>query len=484
MGPRQVGKTTLARQVVKRLSHPHHFATADAPSQQDLAWVEAQWNIARNIAKEDPHHIALLVLDEIQKVQGWSELVKKLWDEDTWSDLELHVLLLGSSPLLMQRGLSESLAGRFELTFLPHWSYREMKEAFGHTLEQFIIFGGYPGAADLIGDPERWVSYITQSLIETTISKDILHMTRVDKPALLRQLFQLGCAYSAQILSYQKMVGQLQDAGNTTTLAHYLHLLEGAGMLAGIQKYFVGETRKRASSPKLLAMNTGLITALAQGPFGRSGFEADEWGRMVEASVGAHLLAESRSSGIELYYWRHRNHEVDFVLRRGTKVIAIEVKSGRKRGAHPGLHEFGIRFDSSMKLLVGVDGIPVDKFLATSLEHWFEPTGFRPLGFSLQKFKGSVLRHKFHFDEAPEVDGQMVEPRLFLFVSVTDRESIDRVDHFHFARSRTHFFEGGPEPTWEDEFHLIEAVRQRLGEEIRLRENGGQPSSVENPLFV
>ncbi len=484
LGPRQVGKTWLARQVTERIPQVSHFVTADSPTQQDSAWVEVQWNIARGLAKENSGRGALLVLDEIQKVQGWSELVKKLWDEDSWNGLDLRVLLLGSSPLLMQRGLSESLAGRFELTYLPHWSFREMNEAFGYTFEQFVIFGGYPGAADLIADPERWSSYITQGLIETTISKDILHMTRVDKPALLRQLFQLGCAYSAQVLSYQKMLGQLQDAGNTTTLAHYLRLLEGAGMLAGIQKHSMGEIRRRASSPKLLAMNTGLITALAQGPFDRSGYDGEIWGRMVESSVGAFLLGEARSLGFELGYWRHRNHEVDYVLRRGNDVLAIEVKSGRKRGVFSGLQEFGDRFGPSTKLIVGADGVPVDKFLATQVDLWFEPTGFRPLGFAIPEYEESVLRHKFHYDEAPEFDGVALEPRLYLFVSVTDREAVDDVEHYHFARTRTHFVKGGNLPTWEDEFQLIQKVKERLGEELSKRRKGGPLSSLADPIFA
>ncbi len=469
---------------MEQLPQSHHFVSADSPTQQDLAWVEVQWNIARNMAKENPGRTAVFVLDEVQKVQGWSELVKKLWDEDTWNELRLHILLLGSSPLLMQRGLTESLAGRFELTYLPHWSYREMHEAFGYTYEQFVIFGGYPGAADLIDDPERWSSYLTQGLIETTISKDILHMTRVDKPALLRQLFQLGCSYSAQVLSYQKMLGQLQDAGNTTTLAHYLRLLEGAGMVAGIQKHSKGEIRKRASSPKLLAMNTGLITALTQGPFDRSGYDGEIWGRMIESTVGAYLLGEARSLGFELGYWRHRNHEVDFVLRRGDDVLAIEVKSGRKRGVFSGLQEFGDRFGPSTKLLVGASGVPVDQFLATPIDLWFEPTGFRPLGFVIPELVGNALRHKFYYDDAPEVDGVALEPRLYLFISVTDRETVDHVEHFHFARARTQFLEGGARPTWEDEFQLIQKVKEKLGVELARRRKGGRQSSLADPIFA
>ena len=255
VGPRQVGKTTVVRQVMKASGIPFHYASADEPTILDRTWLEQQWDIARLMAK-DKKTGALLVLDEIQKVAHWSSVVKLLWDADTHSDTPLKVVLLGSSPLLIQSGLTESLAGRFEVIAVQHWSFIEMREAFGWNLEQYIFYGAYPGAAELINDPERWRRYILDSLIETTISRDILLLTRVDKPALLRRLFQLGCAYSGQILSYQKMIGQLTDAGNTTTLAHYLELLKGAGMLAGLSKYAYGQVRQRGSSPKLQVLNT------------------------------------------------------------------------------------------------------------------------------------------------------------------------------------------------------------------------------------
>lgn len=250
-GPRQVGKTTLIRQVIDTLKVPSHYASADEPTLKSAVWIEQQWEIGRlNAMKSGKKEEALLVLDEVQKVSGWSEIVKRLWDEDTANKTQLKVVLLGSSPLLIHRGLTESLAGRFEIIPITHWSFSEMKDAFGWNVEQFIYFGGYPGAAGLIDDQERWSRYIIDSLIETTISRDILLMTRVDKPALIRRLFLLGCDYSGQILSYQKMLGQLQDAGNTTTLAHYLELLAGAGMLTGLQKFAGKQIKQRGTSPK------------------------------------------------------------------------------------------------------------------------------------------------------------------------------------------------------------------------------------------
>ena len=260
-GPRQVGKTTLVQQVLADVDRPAVLVSADEPSLRDATWLGAQWERARAAAREAGRPGAVLAIDEVQKVPHWSEAVKRLWDEDTRDRLPLRVVLLGSAPLLVQRGLSESLAGRFEILHLPHWSLAEMGAAFGFSLDQFLYFGGYPGAAPLAGDPPRWRRYLLDSLVETTIARDVLLLTRVDKPALLRRLFELGCRYSGQVLSYTKMLGQLHDAGNTTTLAHYLELLAGAGMLTGLSKFSGKIVRSRGSSPKLQVFNTALLTA-------------------------------------------------------------------------------------------------------------------------------------------------------------------------------------------------------------------------------
>ncbi|MEM8997278.1 MAG: DUF4143 domain-containing protein, partial [Acidobacteriota bacterium] len=316
---------------------------------------------------------AVLVLDEIQKIPRWSESVKQLWDEDTASDLPLRVVLLGSSPLLMEAGLGESLAGRFETIRMTHWSFPEMRAAFGWDLDRYLLFGGYPGSASLVDDPDRWRSYLFDALIEPVISRDILLRTRVDKPALLRRLFQLGCDYSSQVLSFQKMVGQLVDAGNTTTLAHYLELLEGAGVLAGLQKFSIKPLVRRTSSPKLLALNTGLMTASQDLPPGDIRRDPALWGRFVETAIGAHLYNRSLGSAIELLYWRHGSHEVDFVLRRGPHIAAIEVKSGARRENAPGLSAFEKTAGPTRKILVGTGGIPLEEFFETPVESWLRP---------------------------------------------------------------------------------------------------------------
>jgi hypothetical protein len=370
-GPRQTGKTTIVRQVADDKKIPVHYASADEPTLQSRVWIEQQWETGRLLAAETKGKGgALLVLDEVQKVTGWSEVIKRLWDSDTRNKISLKVVLLGSAPLLIQRGLTESLAGRFEIIPVTHWSYAEMREAFGWDLGRFIYFGGYPGSADLISDRQRWSRYIVDSLIETTLSRDILLLTRVDKPALLRRLFQLGCTFSGQILSYQKMIGQLQDAGNTTTLAHYLELLTGAGVLTGLQKFAAHQVRERASSPKLQVLNTALISAQSRLTFDEARKDREFWGRITESAVGAHLINSAAGTGVELFYWRERGREVDFVLRSGKTVVAIEVKSGSRKEGLPGMDAFEKAFKPKRKLLVGADGIPLEKFLLTPAVDW------------------------------------------------------------------------------------------------------------------
>lgn len=367
-GPRQVGKTTLVRQVTGGLRVPVHSVSADEPSLRGPAWLQAQWDQARELARKAG--AGILVVDEVHKLPDWSETVKRLWDEDTAARLPLQVVALGSAPLLMKRGLTESLAGRFEIIHLPHWSFSEIRKAFGWTLDQFIFFGGYPGAAPLIGDLERWRRYMRDSLIETTISRDVLLLTRVDKPALLRQLFELACQYSGQILSYTKMIGQLQDAGNATTLSHYMDLLGQAGMVTAIPKYSGSVTRQRGSIPKLQVLNTGLMTAFSTLGFDETRADRDRWGRLVESAIGAHLANGAATGAGSLFYWRDRNREVDFVLQHGSSVVAIEVKSGTASLYQPGLEAFKAEYKKSRPLLVGGDGVTVEKFLSSPLETW------------------------------------------------------------------------------------------------------------------
>ena len=368
-GARQTGKTTLVRQVLEALPIPSHYATADEPALKDRHWIEQQWEAGRRAAVRGEG--AVLVLDEIQKLGGWSETVKRLWDSDTASRLPLRVVVLGSAPLLVQTGLSESLAGRFEVLRVPHWSYAEMREAFGWSLERFVYHGGYPGAAPLVDEPERWRRYVLDSLIEPTISRDVLLLSRVDKPALLRRLFDLGCAYSAQVLSYTKMLGQLQDAGNTTTLAHYLELLKGACLVEGLDKHAGQKVRRRASSPKLQVHDNALVSAQREPTFDEARNDPAAWGRLVESAVGARLVNACLGTQVAVRWWGAGNAEVDFVLVKGDKAVAIEVKSGRKRDRLPGMEAFSRAFDVHRKLLVGGGGIPLAEFMEIGAEEWF-----------------------------------------------------------------------------------------------------------------
>lgn len=369
-GPRQVGKTTLSRQLMEAVHIPTHYASADEPSLKSGSWLEQQWEVARHKLKGSSVG-ALLVLDEIHKLPNWSETVKRLWDEDSFHDLQLKVVLLGSSPLLIKSGMTESLAGRFELIPITHWSYSEMREAFGWDFQRYVYFGGYPGAVSLIDELDRWTNYIKESLIETSISRDILLMTRIDKPALLRRMFELGCAYSGQVLAYQKIMGQLQEAGNTTTLAHYLNLLANAGFVAGLQKYAGQQIRRRGSSPKFQVFNTALMTAHANFGFKELVKNPDLWGRWLESAVGSYLLNQTVGRDLSLYYWSKSNMEVDFVLVKGDKVTAIEVKSGAKRVTLPGIDAFAKEFKVDRKLLVGAQGIPVEEFVTIPANDWF-----------------------------------------------------------------------------------------------------------------
>jgi len=372
-GPRQVGKTTMVQQVLADFEGRSVFVSADEPALRDTAWVAAQWERARLVAKDAGKRGAVLVLDEVQKIPDWSEVVKRLWDEDTRTRIPLRIVLLGSAPLLVQRGLSESLAGRFEILHLPHWSFAEMRAAFGYSLEQYLYFGGYPGAAPLADDPPRWRRYLLDALVETTIARDLLLLTRVDKPALLRRLFELGCRYSGQVLSYTKMLGQLHDAGNTTTLAHYLELLAGAGMITGLPKFAGAAVRSRGSSPKLQVFNTALLTALSGLTPSEARADREFWGRLTESAVGAHLANAAACGLCQLFYWREGNREVDFVVRAGRMLVAIEVKSGRAPVAHSGLAAFKEAFKPKRTMLVGGDGTPVEEFLSRPVTDWLQP---------------------------------------------------------------------------------------------------------------
>ena len=389
-GPRQTGKTVASRQALSSIPRSGTYVAVDEPDMpavaglapgdrtgvsilmpdvRDARWLAEIWETCRRQARRSARGY-VLILDEIQKMDGWSDTVKGLWDADRASGCPLHVVLLGSAPLLMQAGLNESLAGRFEPIRFTHWSYLEMAEAFGLSLDQFVYFGGYPGAASLIHDEQRWIVYVRDALVEPIIERDVLSMTRVDKPSLLKRLFDMGALYSGQVLSYNKMLGQLHDAGNTTTLTRYLKLLSDAGLLTGLSKYVERPVSAKASTPKLNVLNTALMAAASGYGFDEARADRSFWGRLVESAVGAHLI-NTALPGTEVKYWRYRNHEVDFVLQRGPRTVGIEVKTGRAPVSLSGLVEFERRFQPSRTLVVGTGGEPLHEFLSLPADHWF-----------------------------------------------------------------------------------------------------------------
>ncbi|HEU0201547.1 MAG TPA: ATP-binding protein [Burkholderiaceae bacterium] len=398
-GPRQVGKTTLVGQILqKRPPDSRLYAAADDPTSEilledlagtaqttatstgrrpDSSWLVEQWQRAKSAAnawsgaanrsREFPWFV--FVVDEIQKVPQWPDLIKGLWDATRAKPASMHVVLLGSSPLLLQKGLKESLAGRYEVTNMSHWSFEEMNDAFGLSLDHYIYFGGYPGSNGFIHQESRWREYVLRGLIEPNIEKDILMMTRVDKPALLKQLFDVGCEYSGQIVALDKVLGRLTDAGNVTTLTRYLDLLGKAGLLVGLEKYSDHLVRRRKSPPKFTVLNTALMSATGTHSFAEARADRSHWGRLVESAVGAHLC-NTTSGTTRIHYWRESPVEVDYVIEHRGRLAAVEVKSGSAPVKVSGLEEFLRRHSGCRRWIVGANGIPVGEFLRYPAAHW------------------------------------------------------------------------------------------------------------------
>ena len=385
MGARQIGKSTVVKQVLQDLDMPYQFFSADNVPATNSAWISDCWAAVRSLKESRGWESVILVIDEIQKIANWSEVVKKEWDDDTFHDRDIKVLLLGSSRVLLEKGLSESLAGRFEEIRMSHWSYQEMKECFGFSLEQYMFYGGYPGAATLIGDEGRFSQYIQLAIIEATINKDILMDTPISKPALLRQTFELGAAYSGELLSLNKMLGSLQDAGNTVTLAMlgslqdagntvtlagYINLLDESGLLCGLQKFSMDMARRRASIPKLQVYNNALKMVYSPLTFEQAILNRKSWGRIFESGIGAYLVSQAFVHRFEVFYWRERDAEVDFVLRKKGSVVAIEVKSNAEKRTD-GLDKFRKLFNPQSAFIVGDGGINAEDFLSMDVRKLF-----------------------------------------------------------------------------------------------------------------
>ena len=366
-GPRQVGKTTLVNQVLRQIELAYAVEVADGVDAKDTDWIRRVWDSARTAMLFRKEKEYLLVIDEIQKIANWSEAVKKEWDEDTRKGVNLKVVLLGSSRLLLKKGLTESLASRYELIRLGHWRYQEMRDAFGFTLDEYVYFGGYPGPAHLIRNERRWKKYVKDSLVVPAIDKDVIMTSNIYKPALMKRLFELGCGYSAEILSLTKLIGQLQDAGNVTTLAGYLEILNQCSLLAALQKYARDDARKYNSIPKYQVYNNALMTAYKGQTFEKDRTDPKVWGRWVESAVGAYLLSMAEELDYQLYYWREGDDEVDFIIANGGESVAIEVKSGR-RGMNSGLPKFVKAFQPKLSFVVGTSGVSLEDFLSSNLD--------------------------------------------------------------------------------------------------------------------
>ena len=372
VGPRQVGKTTLSLQIFDNWRGPKVYETADHPNIPTTKWIDAKWQNIRELYKQKKQP-ALLIFDEVQKILKWSGMVKKLFDEDKRLNYNINVLLLGSSALLMQRGLSESLAGRFELHHHNQWSFAECRECFSVSLDEYLYFGGYPGTLLMRKDETRWANYIRDSLIETVLSKDILLLAPVTKPILLRQSFGMAVNNAANIVSYQKMIGTLQDAGNTTTIASYLNLLSKAFLLSPLERWSGSRIRQRGSIPKILVFDNGLISAMSGSNFTKTKKNKVVWGKLVENAVGANLYFMVRRYGGELFYWRERDREVDYVVKKGNLLVGIEVKSGRIDKSPAALSFFRRKYKNSKTIIISNSAEPkIEGVRNISLNNFFE----------------------------------------------------------------------------------------------------------------
>ena len=372
MGPRQVGKTTVVTQVLRDTDIPYLFHSADDLKANDASWISNQWDAIRAWKDNKGYDSAVLVIDEIQKIKNWSEVVKKEWDDDTFHNRNIKVFLLGSSRVLLEKGLSESLMGRYEEIRMTHWSYTEMKECFGFTPEQYLFFGGYPGAATLTEDKDRWTQYIQTSIIGATINKDILMDTQVRNTPLLEQVLRQGAFYSGKLLSGNKMQANLKVTGNVDTIQNYTTLLKESGLLLGLQKYANDNARVKASIPKYQVFNNALKTANTPITFEQALLDREKWGEIFESGVGAWLVSMGFKHNFDVYYWRNnKGEEVDFVLRRNKFLIAIEVKSNNEKTTE-GLKTFKEQYKPDKAFIVGREGIPIKEFLTMDINKLFE----------------------------------------------------------------------------------------------------------------
>ena len=372
MGPRQVGKSTLVGQFIDSTDVPFDFFAADAVNRYDTTWIPARWQEARMRMDlhEDREHI--LIIDEIQKIIGWSEQVKKEWDADTRNKRNLKVILLGSSRVLLEKGLNESLEGRFEPIKMGYWDWQEMRDAFDFNIEQYIYFGGFPGLASDINDEDRWRDLMESTIITPILTRDILEIEEIRNPALLRQVFELACMESASELSLTKMQGTM-NSGTVPTIKNYLNILDQTMTVKPLQKYSPSPIKEKNSVPKMQVYNSAFRNRYGLHTFEEALTDATEWGRQVESAVGAHLANRSQLDGFELLYWRNdKKKECDYILKKGQALVAIEVKSSSAddtSGYELFKQLYADRITSAF--IVGPEGLPLEDFFCINLKTLF-----------------------------------------------------------------------------------------------------------------
>lgn len=373
MGPRQVGKSTLVGQFTEGISVPFDFFAADGVNRFDSSWIPNKWQQVRmrmDIHSEQEH---ILIIDEVQKIRGWSEQVKKEWDEDSRSHRNLKVILLGSSRLLLQKGLEESLEGRFETIKMGYWDWQEMHEAFGFSMDEYVYFGGFPGLAPDIQDEDRWRNLMEDSIISPILTRDILEIEEIRNPALLRQVFELACIESAKELSLTKMQGTM-NSGTVPTIKNYLDILNKSMIVQPLQNYSPSRVKEKQSVPKMQVFNNAFRNRFGSFSFDEARVDPAEWGRLVESAVGAHLANRAMTDDYELFYWRNeRRQECDYVLRKGQALVAIEVKSGSVDKT-VGFEKFKERFADKVTaaFIVGPHALPLDDFFIMDLKSLFK----------------------------------------------------------------------------------------------------------------
>lgn len=373
MGPRQVGKSTLAGQFTEGISVPFDFFAADGVNRFDSSWIPNKWQQVRmrmDIHSEQEH---ILIIDEVQKIRGWSEQVKKEWDEDSRSHRNLKVILLGSSRLLLQKGLEESLEGRFETIKMGYWDWQEMHEAFGFSVDEYVYFGGFPGLAPDIQDEDRWRNLMEDSIISPILTRDILEIEEIRNPALLRQVFELACIESAKELSLTKMQGTM-NSGTVPTIKKYLDILNKSMIVQPLQNYSPSRVKEKQSVPKMQVFNNAFRNRFGTFSFDEARVDPAECGRLVESAVGAHLANRAMTDDYELFYWRNeRRQECDYVLRKGQALVAIEVKSGSVDKT-VGFEKFKEQFADKVTaaFIVGPHALPLDDFFIMDLKSLFK----------------------------------------------------------------------------------------------------------------